>query len=137
MNPSNKHITLATLLQIGSTQRELGLWIDILADKTYTPEEVRTLVTRLKIASARKEKYFTRLIEWESAQKKIISMLGRGGDILLSSDQDFPEALKLADHLHLFWLRGDRALLGRDMMSVVGTRNASPYTKKAFDDIIP
>lgn len=101
---SPRHIALATLLQIGSTQREIGLWIDTISE-TPTLPEMTSILARLPITSQRRTKLHTQMATYEQAQEAVIKMIDRGGDIVLSLDSDFPEALSLADHLHIFWIR--------------------------------
>ncbi len=51
-----------------------------------------------------------------------------GGTILTCGDHDYPERLKeIFDPPVVLWVRGDRALLSRPAIAVVGTRQPSPY----------
>ncbi|MDC0660978.1 DNA-processing protein DprA [Marinobacter sp. SS21] len=51
----------------------------------------------------------------------------QGIELMTWADHDYPEPLR---HIHdaplVLYLKGDRALLGRDQIGVVGSRNASP-----------
>lgn len=102
--PSPRHIALATLLQIGSTQREIGLWRDTLSDAPTLTEMTDTLA-KLPISPQRRTKLLAQISTYESAREMVIRMIDRGGDIVLSLDSDFPESLRLADHLHIVWIR--------------------------------
>jgi DNA processing protein len=52
--------------------------------------------------------------------------LGTGTDILTMADADYPDPLKhIQDPPLVLYLRGDRALLGREQIGIVGSRNAT------------
>lgn len=52
--------------------------------------------------------------------------MSTGTDILTLADADYPEPLKhIADPPLVLFLRGDRSLLGREQIGIVGSRNAT------------
>jgi len=51
-----------------------------------------------------------------------------GGTLLTYSDSEYPERLKeIYDPPIVLWVRGDRSLLSRPSLAVVGTRHPTPY----------
>lgn len=51
-----------------------------------------------------------------------------GGDLIAPVDEDYPERLReIFDPPTMLWVRGERALLGRPGIAVVGTRHPTPY----------
>jgi DNA processing protein len=59
--------------------------------------------------------------EWQRVEQS-------GGAVMTFSDADYPEQLKeIFDPPAVLWIRGDRALLSRPSIAVVGTRHPSPY----------
>lgn len=52
----------------------------------------------------------------------------QGGSLLTYSDEDYPERLKeIYDAPPVLWMRGDRALLSKPSLAVVGTRHPTTY----------
>src|SRR5690606_29744703 len=50
-----------------------------------------------------------------------------GNSLLTLADPDYPQALlEIADPPALLYCKGDRALLGRPCLGIVGSRNATP-----------
>lgn len=64
----------------------------------------------------------------EKAEDELARVRQQGGDVLVYSDQQYPEQLKeIFDPPPVLWLRGDAALLSRPSIAVVGTRHPTPY----------
>jgi DNA processing protein len=60
-------------------------------------------------------------LEWQR-------VCAEGGSLLTYSDRDYPERLKeIYDPPAVLWIRGDRSLLSRPSLAVVGTRHPTPY----------
>lgn len=52
----------------------------------------------------------------------------QGASLLTYADEDYPERLReIYDPPTVLWIRGDRSLLSRSALAVVGTRHPSPY----------
>ncbi len=63
-----------------------------------------------------------------AAEKEWIAVAEAGAEILVYIDSDYPERLRnIFDPPPVLWLRGDRKLLVRPGIAVVGTRRPSPY----------
>jgi DNA processing protein len=63
--------------------------------------------------------------EAEAEWKRVYA---EGGSLLTYSDSDYPERLKeIYDPPAVLWIRGDRSLLSRPSLAVVGTRHPTPY----------
>jgi DNA processing protein len=63
-----------------------------------------------------------------AAEEEIARVEKAGGSILTREDAEYPERLlEIYDPPVVLWLRGDRALLGRPGIAVVGTRQPTPY----------
>src|SRR5664279_118764 len=59
--------------------------------------------------------------EWRSTRDA-------GGSLLTYTDEDYPERLKeIYDPPVVLWVRGERSLLARPSLAVVGTRHPTPY----------
>ncbi|SDK23789.1 DNA-processing protein DprA [Lacicoccus qingdaonensis] len=53
-------------------------------------------------------------------------------------DKDYPALLKeIHDPPYILYLKGDRSLLNRPMLGIVGSRKATRYTSESLADIIP
>lgn len=102
---SDRHILLATLLQLGSTQREIGLWIEHTKNTYLSAQEISETLSHLPIAPTRKQKLQSALASYEKAYDSVRNMIDRGGDIVLVEDSDFPDGLRLAKHLNILWIR--------------------------------
>ncbi|HEX4651229.1 MAG TPA: DNA-processing protein DprA [Granulicella sp.] len=64
----------------------------------------------------------------EAAEEEIARTGKAGGSILTREDAEYPERLReIYDPPAVLWLRGDRTLLARPGIAVVGTRQPSPY----------
>lgn len=62
------------------------------------------------------------------AEDQIHKVTEAGGSILTQDDEAYPERLReIYDPPAVLWIRGDRALLARPGIAVVGTRHPSPY----------
>lgn len=63
-----------------------------------------------------------------AAEKEWIAVREVGAEILVYTDTDYPERLQqIFDPPPVLWVRGDRKLLARPGIAVVGTRRPSPY----------
>ena len=63
-----------------------------------------------------------------AAQKEWADVAAAGAEILVYIDSDYPEGLRqIFDPPPVLWVRGDRKLLSRPGIAVVGTRKPSPY----------
>lgn len=63
--------------------------------------------------------------EAEAEWKRVYA---EGGSLLAYCDADYPERLKeIYDPPAVLWIRGDRSLLSRPSLAVVGTRHPTPY----------
>jgi DNA processing protein len=63
-----------------------------------------------------------------AAEKEWAAVAEAGAEILVYSDSDYPEQLRnIFDPPPVLWLRGNRKLLARPGIAVVGTRRPSPY----------
>ena len=65
---------------------------------------------------------------WDVAEDEIHRTAEAGGSVLTQDDRDYPERLReIYDPPAVLWIRGDRELLARPGIAVVGTRHPSPY----------
>jgi DNA processing protein len=63
-----------------------------------------------------------------AAEEEIARVGKEGGSILTRDDAEYPERLmEIYDPPVVLWLRGDRTLLARPGIAVVGTRQPTPY----------
>jgi len=63
-----------------------------------------------------------------AAEEEIARVEKAGGSILTREDPEYPERLlEIYDPPVVLWLRGDRTLLARPGIAVVGTRQPTPY----------
>lgn len=70
-------------------------------------------------------------IAFEKAEHEYEILIGRGGGILISSDDDYPFALKhIADAPPVLSYEGQLGLLERPCVAIVGARNASMNGKR-------
>ncbi|HVJ08114.1 MAG TPA: DNA-processing protein DprA [Acidisarcina sp.] len=62
------------------------------------------------------------------AEEEWKRVYAEGGSLLTYSDDDYPERLKeIYDAPPVLWIRGDRSLLARPSLAVIGTRHPTPY----------
>ncbi len=63
-----------------------------------------------------------------AAEEEVKRVEQTGGSLITLDDPDYPERLKeIFDPPAVLWIRGDRALLSRPAIAVVGTRHPTPY----------
>ncbi len=76
--------------------------------------------------------------DWAEAEREI-SRLGRNGiDIVFRGDPDYPARLgEIYDPPDLLYVLGDRSLLSRDMLAVVGSRRGGAYGQSALNRLLP
>ena len=63
-----------------------------------------------------------------AAEKEWTAVAAAGAELLVYNDSDYPEGLRqIFDPPPVLWVRGNRKLLARPGIAVVGTRKPSPY----------
>lgn len=107
----------------GDASRIFGAVEDELTTEAeLRPDLARHIVRRTAFAAAEREYAFCR--------KKGIRMVA-------STDPEYPPLLReIPDYPHILYVVGDVAALSRHCISIVGTREATPYGQRMCDDLI-
>ncbi len=64
----------------------------------------------------------------QAAEQEATRVEQTGGSVMTFADADYPERLReIFDPPGVLWIRGDRALLARPAIAIVGTRHPTPY----------
>jgi DNA processing protein len=62
------------------------------------------------------------------AEDELARVLEQGGTMLFYPDEDYPDRLReIFDPPPVLWIRGERSILSRPSIAVVGTRHPTPY----------
>jgi DNA processing protein len=75
---------------------------------------------------------------WAAAEKETSRLEPNGIAIVFSDDQDYPPRLaEIYDPPDLIYVLGDRSLLRKEKLAVVGSRRGGPYGQSALNRILP
>ncbi len=75
---------------------------------------------------------------WAAAEKETARLEKNGIEIVFSDDEDYPPRLaEIYDPPDLIYVRGDRALLRREKLAVVGSRRGGAYGQSALNRVLP
>ncbi len=75
---------------------------------------------------------------WAAAEKETARLKENGIEIVFSGDEDFPPRLgEIYDPPDLLYVKGDRTLLRKEKLAVVGSRRGSPYGQSALNRVLP
>lgn len=75
---------------------------------------------------------------WAAAEKEAALLAKSGVEIIFSGDDDFPPGLsEIYDPPDLIYFMGDRGLLKKGKLAVVGSRRGSAYGQAALNRVLP
>lgn len=107
------HVKIADFFRLEPRQLELtGLF----------PDEIRRVRER----------------NWAEAERETARLAANGIEIVFSGEEDFPPLLdEIYDPPDLLYVKGDRKLLRREKLAVVGSRRGSAYGQSALNRLLP
>jgi DNA processing protein len=118
---------LALALTPGLGPRRILQAYNVLGDVTRIFRLSLTELEALKFPAAAVQFLFEGKARRE-AEDELARVIEQGGTMLFYSDEDYPDRLReIFDPPPVLWVRGERSILSRPSIAVVGTRQPTPY----------
>lgn len=118
---------LALALTPGLGPRRILQAHNVLGDVTRIFRLSLTELEALKFPAAAVQFLFEGKARRE-AEDELARVIEQGGTMLFYSDEDYPDRLReIFDPPPVLWVRGERSILSRPSIAVVGTRQPTPY----------
>lgn len=75
---------------------------------------------------------------WAAAERETARLDQNGIEIIFNGDEDYPSLLaEIYDPPDLLYIMGDRTLLAREKLAVVGSRRGGAYGQAALNRVLP